>query len=137
MADFIKNIQRLRIELREKLDELDAAERVYREIGAQATSHRDQRNSSKQLSPRVTIKEMVLSVLSEAHPKGLRLSGILFLVRLQYQSQTKCDSLSSQMTRLKNDRLVFRENGVWKITKVNVTRESEASQASSATPECL
>ena len=128
MIDFLGYIRKRRAELHKELGELDVAERVYRDSGVQMVP------SQPDLLPeaprsRVTFKQMVVNILGDMHPHGFTARELIEQIGAHYQIVAKRESLSPQLTRLKNDNLIYNDNGVWKLVKEDAPPEGEASNS--------
>ena len=128
MVDFLGYIRKRRAELNKELVELDVAERVYRDSGVQMVSSQPDLLPEAP-RPRVTIKQMVVNLLGDAHPQGLATREILGFIQSGYHVRIKRESLSPQLSRLKNDNRIYNDKGVWKIVKEDAPPEGEASNS--------
>ena len=116
MDDFLGYVRKRRVELNKELAELDVAERVYRDSGVQMVSGQSDLLPEAPRS-RVTIKQMVVNLLGTAHPHGMATREILGFIQSGYHVKIKRESLSPQLTRLKNDNLIYNDKGVWRLVK--------------------
>lgn len=115
MDDFLDYLKKRRAALRKELVELDAAERLYLQSGA-STGEPSLLFELPEKAKKPTIKEGVVQLLREVSPGGLTALEILDrLNRRWWRGELKRTSLSPQITRLKNDKKVVSERGVWKL----------------------
>jgi hypothetical protein len=110
--------------LQEDIAELDKAEKLYRASGASPT----QSTAAPHQGPDIlffhtggtgkshTIKARVLAIL-EAKTDGLTSSQILSELKRTGLPDIKRESLSPQLTRLKNDAEVQIDHGIWTRAK--------------------
>lgn len=131
MLDFFGYIRKRRAELRKELAELDVAERVYRDSGVQMVSSQTELLTEAP-KPRVTIKKMVVNLLGLAHPHGLATREIVGLMQSGFHVKIKRESLSPQLSRLKNDNLIHNDKGVWKLVTNSTSPTGEAQNESEA-----
>ena len=140
MTDFLGYVRKRRNTLQKELAELEIAERVYRESGVQIVSRQGRLDQAfTPLSLRITMKKMVCEILDDMHPHGLTARELLNQIHARYNIETKRESLSPQLTRLKNDGLVYNDKGVWKRKKDDASPAitDEALETHGAVPERL
>ncbi len=127
MDNFLEYVKRRKAALRKELEEIEAAERVYRQSGAGSGEAILPFNLSVQ-SVRPTIKEGIIQLLEEVYPMGLTALEILDrLNRRWWRGELKRTSLSPQITRLKNSGDVIGERGTWKVTNKTAPEGDESS----------
>lgn len=132
MKDFLGYIRKRRAELQQELRELEIAERVYRECGIQMVRDQVLNAAEVPLSPRKSIKQMIIDILSDMHPHGLTALELVDQIGAQYGTEVKRTSLSPQLTRLKNEAEIVNDRGVWKRPiesegpDTNITAASES-----------
>jgi hypothetical protein len=95
--------------LRAEMRDLDTAENAL-EI---ETGNSGQRAEAGQL----TIKDMVLGVLSDRGEQGADALHIIRLITQKYSKEIQRPSLSPQLTRLKRSGLISLEGNIWFITE--------------------
>jgi len=123
MDDFLEYVKQRKAALKKELAELEAAERVYRQSGAGNGSPMLPLQMGGPVN-RPTIKEGVILLLEESHPKGLTALEILDrLNRRWWRGGLQRTSLSPQITRLKKDGKVVSQHGTWKLPKDNAPSE--------------
>lgn len=131
MNDFLGYIQKRRAELHKELNELEVAERVYRNSGVQIKpSGEGQLFFTPPPLLRRSIKKMVNDILDDMHPHGLTALEILNQIHVRWNTEVKRTSLSPQLTRLKNEHQIYNDKGVWKRLK-----ETEATVGADASEE--
>lgn len=133
MNDFLEYLRRRRSELRKELMELDIAERVYKERKSGTKAEQDLglfSPTEAERKPR-TIKEMVIALLEEAWPQGRTALQILDAINQRWNPTLPRTSLSPQLTRLKIDKLIRNERGVWKVVR---NSEQEGSPNETGAP---
>ncbi len=149
MADFLNFIRQRRAELRRNLEELDVAERVYRESLAEGESEPslgelfgDIFNQATAWTEREryrpkTIKQMILQLLNENYPGGLTALEILDHIRKRWMPTLERTSLSPQITRLKGKNAVTNDKGKWFLVTEPAGAETVQgiSQDDSGSPE--
>ncbi len=117
MDRFLTFIRKRRAEVQRELHDLDVAERIYRDSGVELIPGQVSLFSTPtSVQPRKSIKQMVLEVLDDVSPHGLTALEILDQIRARWSYELPRTSLSPQLTRLKNDGLIFSDKGVWKRT---------------------
>ncbi len=128
--DFIAYVHKRRTELQKELDALAAAEAAYHSstsinvsaaggVGAQTLPSLTQQAHGHTFGgpwPH-TIKEMVIQALREVHPRGLTAMQILEQITERWKPDLRRESLSPQLTRLKNDNLIRNEKRIWKLAE--------------------
>ena len=130
MDNFLEYVKRRKAALRKELEEIEAAERVYRQSGAGSGEAILPFNLSVQ-SVRPTIKEGIIQLLEEVYPMGLTALEILDrLNRRWWRGGLKRTSLSPQITRLKNSGDVIGERGTWKVAKKTAPEDDDPSGTS-------
>jgi hypothetical protein len=137
MVDFLEFIRSRRLALQKEMRELDSAERLYLKaqqgaIAFDLTPPIDNSSSVQNLltgHPRRTIKGMVRDLLTSTQPNGLTALQLLDLMKLHWGENVERTSLSPQLTRLKDDGVIFNEHGVWKIKKQDAPPADETDEA--------
>ena len=131
MNDFLGYIQKRRAELHKELNELEVADRIYRNSGVQMMpSGEGQLFATPPPLVRRSIKRMVVDILDDMHPHGLAALEIINQIRVRWNIEVKRTSLSPQLTRLKNEHEIYNDKGVWKRLK-----ETEAPATTGASEE--
>ena len=115
MDDFLKFVGEQKAKLLRELQDLEAAERLFRESRKEAKateslSERDQGRDDKLLRP--SIKEAVMIILHE-NPRGLTAKEILSRIQERWDWEIERTSLSPQLSRLRYERKVVNHNSVW------------------------
>lgn len=124
MADFLDYVRARKAKLKQELQELEAAERIYRESNSKqavidetrpgATAKQSATREARQQDFRPkTIKQQIRTVLEEIQPDGLSAQGILQAIRGRWIPGLERTSLSPQLSRLRKERVIFNRNGVW------------------------
>ena len=134
MDAFFEFIHKRRAKLKKELEELDTAERVYRESGIQIppiAQHRLFPASWPVRTP--TMKEGVVLLLKEREPLGLTALEILDRIQSRWNKNLQRTSLSPQLTRLKNDGVIRNDKGAWKL--ITETLEKTEAPANSGASE--
>ena len=127
MDNFLEYVKRRKAALRKELEEIEAAERVYRQSGVGSGDATLPFNLPVQFV-RPTIKEGIIQLLEEVYPMGLTALEILDrLNRRWWRGELKRTSLSPQITRLKNSGDVIGERGTWKVTNKTAPEGDESS----------
>lgn len=103
-----QQIQRLQSERNETLAELEKLIKAMQILEATPTSA-----SQK---PPLTIKQGVLRVLESA-PDGLTAIGILKRLKLDFDLDYERTSLSPQLSRLKREKKIKLDGGIWSLSK--------------------
>lgn len=67
--------------------------------------------------PRLTIKQAVMKILTPLAPRGLSALSILERLRTDFDLNYPRESLSPQLSRLKNEGRVRLEGGIWYSTE--------------------
>ncbi len=115
MRDFLAYVRKQRAKLQKELSELEVAERVYRQSGVQMLPSQEDADIPEILfKPRKSIKQMVIEILDDMYPHGLTSLEILAYIQMHWKPSLKRESLSPQLTRLKNDAEIYNDKGVWK-----------------------
>ena len=127
MDNFLEYVKRRKAALRKELEEIEAAERGYRQSGVGSGDATLPFNLPVQFV-RPTIKEGIIQLLEEVYPMGLTALEILDrLNRRWWRGELKRTSLSPQITRLKNSGGVIGERGTWKVAKKTAPEGDEPS----------
>ena len=127
MDNFLEYVKRRKAALCKELEEIEAAERVYRQSGVGSGDATLPFNLPVQFV-RPTIKEGIIQLLEEVYPMGLTALEILDrLNRRWWRGELKRTSLSPQITRLKNSGDVIGERGTWKVTNKTAPEGDESS----------
>lgn len=146
MVDFIEFTRQRRVQLRKRisalqreLEELEVAERVYRESQSEETdddfaallarrrieaSNLPRKPQQGSLSEALeagwarrgqpkTIKGQVTSLLDEVYPGGLTAQDILERIQIRWNSGLERTSLSPQLSRLKVDNVITNKDIKW------------------------
>lgn len=132
MNDFLGYVRKRRAELQKELNELEIAERIYRESGVQMMPE-GQHHLFMPVKPfrPPSMKEMVKEILDEMYPHGLTARELLNQIGTRWNAEIKRESLSPQLTRLKNENEIRNDNGVWKRVK----QDASPAQADEASDE--
>ena len=118
MDEFLEYVRRRRTKLKKELEELQGAERVYRQsLSAVTRIELLPSEVIRQIGEPRTLKEMVLVLLDEVYPGGLTALQMLIAIQERWMSNTKRWSLSPQLTRLKNDGHISNSKKIWKLKK--------------------
>lgn len=119
LLDFIATreaeIKSLKAGLNAELKQLKAAKAAATEAAPTEKSV-----SARNLSGKRTIKDMILGALDE-FPQGAGAESIILKIEEKFGDKIARSSMSPQLTRLKNDGLVVRENNLWKHYKFAAT----------------
>lgn len=102
--------------LRCELAELDAAERALPSNGEATPKPKKERGSAG--TGKKTLKEMALEVL-EGMPNGLEAVGILDAIQKVHGITVRRESLSPQLSRLRQDGHLILDGSVWKLPYVS------------------
>ena len=136
MADVLAYIRKRRAELAKELEDLNTAERVYRQATSTEAGNSDK--APEEVAPNSvvaeaarwaarprTIKEMVRRLLEEKHPNGLTALEILGTIQKRWMPTLERTSLSPQLTRLKLGGYVENRVGKWFVA----TPQNEADDS--------
>jgi hypothetical protein len=141
MADFLEYVRHRRAQIRKELQDLETAEKIYREAhGDEAVDLPTRAVRQPQLAfnavteaakrfarkPK-TIQEMVMQLLAEVHPEGLSALEILDQIQRRWKPDLMRTSLSPQLSRLQPD--IRNVNRKWYLEPVSESGASEVSNA--------
>lgn len=137
MDDFLKNIRDRKRELKQKLEQLNAAERAYR-AAAKGARRKPVATEvlpgfNKVAPPRrntmvlpgmktPTIKQSVMRLL-ESHPNGLTALQILEKLQQTVRPELQRHVLSPQLSRLRQDGHLSHFGNVWSLSQPNVLEQ--------------
>jgi hypothetical protein len=119
MDKFLEYLRRKEAELRRELEKLNYAREVYLaskvqlEVGQQTIAFPEPQATG----PKKTIKQLIYDVLDEAHPRGLTALEILSTIKARWMPDLLRTTLSPQLSRLKDDKLIYNDGGKWKLVK--------------------
>ena len=123
MDNFLEYVKQRKAALRRELAELEAAERIYKESGADSDRSLSF-NFVSAVEKRPKIKEAVLQLLREVYPNSLTALEILDrLNRRWWNGSLKRTSLSPQLSRLKEDQEVESRSGKWILNSQDTSPE--------------
>jgi hypothetical protein len=100
-------------DLEQELRELDLAERALR--GGSVAGVATESAVRQRPSARMTLTEMVLDVLRN-HPGGTDKRTIQDLIRQKHGVRPATNSLTTQLSRLKSQRVLSRDERIWRLT---------------------
>lgn len=116
MEDFLKFVGERKAELLRELQELEAAERLYRESrkAQRATESAKEQDQGVEIElKRPSIKEAVMIIIQE-NPRGLTAREIMLRIRERWDWDIARTSLSPQLSRLGYEQKLINQNSVWK-----------------------
>jgi len=100
-------------EIKSLMAELRAESKQLKAAKAAATDALPEKPNSPNSSGKRTIKDMILGALDD-FANGARAEQIVMKIEEKFGEKIARSSMSPQLTRLKNDGLVVREDNLWK-----------------------
>lgn len=125
----LEYIRERRKALKDKLADLDAAERLFNEMPSSAEPDdapfsefnrmRARRSArwAKEAKERPPIKEMILAILRDAGPKGQTSQEVLAAIRERWIADYSEKNVAPKLSLYKKDRLISWDKGKWVLNE--------------------
>lgn len=133
LSDERKSLEAKIAELKDSIDKIDATVSMLRHGSPTVQSlvkpsSKGPRAKSGSVKPSKTIKQMVTLIL-EDHPSGLEALEIIEKIKVRFNEDIMRTSLSPQLSRLKRDKKLRRDNFIWTLITEKPPVKTEGLQA--------